>query len=65
MAQGILERKRFPPEVINPAARLAADALRAWRRQAWMRAKALAFRRSVINPVIAFWAWFVLSLHPT
>lgn len=64
MAQGILEQRRFPPNVVNPAAKPAVDALRAGRYQAWARAKALAFKRSVVNPIIAIWMMFTAALHP-
>jgi murein DD-endopeptidase MepM/ murein hydrolase activator NlpD len=63
MAQGILERKQ-PQIILSPAARSVVDALNAGRYHAWIRAKALAFNRSIIVPIIAFWAWLVLVMEP-
>jgi len=63
MAQGILERKQ-PQMMLNPAARSVVDALNAGRYQAWVRAKTFAFNRSVITPIIAFWAWLILMMEP-
>ena len=63
MAQGVLEQKRFPPEV-NPSARLAVDALRAGRHHAWIRARLNAFRRSVVTPVANFRQRMILSARP-
>jgi murein DD-endopeptidase MepM/ murein hydrolase activator NlpD len=63
MAQGILEQKRFSPE-INPSARAAVDSLRAGRHHAWLRARLLAFRRSVINPIADFRQRLILLARP-
>lgn len=64
MAQGVLERKQFNEQLINPAARSVADSLNAGRYQAWIRAKALELNRSVVTPVIAFRAWLTIALEP-
>jgi hypothetical protein len=49
---------------LNPAARSVVDALNAGRYHAWVRAKMLAFNRSVIIPLKAFWVWLTLVMEP-